>query len=193
MVRQTSRYAAGGRDDVDVQVPFVFAREGDLTPVGREDGVALEAHTGRESASVAAGTVNDPEIAGVRERDEFVTHRGSLEKEWRISFSASNERQQCQEQEGAAHDEPREEWGTGRVCARFWTGVMVFRREGEEFGVTFGREGCFRRFCFAILPAPTCLDIWEQIKFDIASDSGSLEIAMELVATSQSQRTGSSV
>jgi hypothetical protein len=99
MVREPLRNAAGCRDDEDVGVAIVFAGEGDLRAVGREDRVGLDAGAGRQAGGVAAVAVNAPQIAGVGEDNKGAIEGRALEQGMR-RLSGEEERGKCGEDDG---------------------------------------------------------------------------------------------
>jgi hypothetical protein len=65
MKGQAARDPARGRDDVNVRVAVVLARESDPSAVGRKDGAGFDADAVRKSRRVTALTADDPQIAGI--------------------------------------------------------------------------------------------------------------------------------
>ena len=58
-----------GGQDVDIGIAVVLGAEGDVPAVRGEVRVGLLALEGGEAPGLASGTVNDPQVVGIRERD----------------------------------------------------------------------------------------------------------------------------
>ena len=69
MERQSFRLTTGGGHDVHVRIATVLTGEREPFPVGREMRIALDGRRRRHPARVATGARDDPDVAGVGERD----------------------------------------------------------------------------------------------------------------------------
>src|SRR5262249_38418361 len=70
------RNAALRRHDIDIDVALVLRGESDPFPIGRERGIGLRAHVGRESLDVTTVEIRGPQIPRVDERDLRGGNRG---------------------------------------------------------------------------------------------------------------------
>ncbi len=86
MVGEPFRHAPSRGDHVDVEVPFVFAGEGNQAPIGRKDRIALESDSRREAPRVATRAIDRPQIAGIGERDLRGAHSRHLQQEGRFGL-----------------------------------------------------------------------------------------------------------
>src|SRR5207248_3851644 len=81
MVSQPARYAAGGGNDVDVDVAVVLAAEGNLSPVRREVRAEFASHASCQTSRIASLPAYDPKIVRILEYDLALAHRGVLKQE----------------------------------------------------------------------------------------------------------------
>src|ERR1700722_15891586 len=94
MVGETPGLAAGGGDDVDIDVAVIFAAECDLGSVGRKEGIGFGADAGGQAASIAAIAAYDPEIAAVVEDDLRLAECGIAQEQRRIGLGRGIELEQ---------------------------------------------------------------------------------------------------
>jgi hypothetical protein len=69
MVGNAPRYAAGSRDDIDVNVSLVLATEGDIRAVRGKNRIAFDPGAGCKSHGDTAFPRDRPKIAGMRENN----------------------------------------------------------------------------------------------------------------------------
>src|SRR5205823_4424212 len=69
MKREAPRFAAIGRDDVDVGVVTGRSAEGDERAVGGEVRIGFDVGCGGQASCSTAGPSRNPEVASVREHD----------------------------------------------------------------------------------------------------------------------------
>ncbi len=95
MVSQPARRSAGSRNEVDVQVAFVFAGESDLRSVRREDRIGLQSDAIGQSLGIAAFARHDPEVPGEGKGHVRPADRRLLEEERFVLFCPTG-RRYCQ-------------------------------------------------------------------------------------------------
>ena len=81
VVGQPARHAARGRNDKNVGIPVVLARECDRFAVGRERRIVLDPDAGRQPRGRSAVARREPEVAGISEHDFRPAERRVLGQE----------------------------------------------------------------------------------------------------------------
>src|SRR5262249_32834156 len=59
----------GNRHDKDIEIAVIFSSECNLVPVRRENRMSLQPGAGGQAACTAAGSVDDPKVAGMAKGD----------------------------------------------------------------------------------------------------------------------------
>jgi hypothetical protein len=95
MRRQLPGRAAGGRDDVNVQVAVAIAGKRDPLPVGREARIDVARAVDGDAADVPAAVVRRPDVPEVGERDlTRMVMRVANELRFRASVNRHEQREQ---------------------------------------------------------------------------------------------------
>ena len=99
MIGEAARFAPGGGHHVDVIVPIVIARVGDLGSIRGKDRTAQDSGAGHQSLSVAARAIDNPDVAAKGESDLGLAERGALQQQ---RPGIRRERQDGREKHGKA-------------------------------------------------------------------------------------------
>jgi len=75
VVGQAAQLAAPYWHDVYIPVIGAAATEGDAPAVTREDGKVILVSTFGQSLGCATGTIDSPQVTGVRKDDDLIAHR----------------------------------------------------------------------------------------------------------------------